>query len=319
MPSGSMPTYAYRANKTDEPFIKTRSTRRARLFIGGTYFRARDPGGEGNKISIRMEEFTSTIPGEEGELKGKLIVTNHNTLYAENVNGPAEIELLDQELNWNERYTIENLTTKPIARRYSISLKIAVGMALEEELGEYTFNKLFYVKNKLACKLKLKNEEVTSNSIIVIKPRVRVYDLKRESKTTTTGDGGEGGSTTITTEGWSIEDLRKQINDSDPWIEMMPRSGIPKAVEGQPPPQAPNPKFDEQDDEVDDDFLSIFSDTYLENGDGLPPTPVGESTGPIRSIIHINYGEQYNGMMGNVNKIYEWAGDTSNAGYWKQY
>lgn len=310
MPSGLMPTYSYRpAVAGKDPAIRTRSSRRARLFTGGTYFRAREPGLEGNNISIEVIEFM-----EEDEKKGKVIVTNHNTKYDENVTGPVTVNLLEQQLNWNERYVIDQLTTSPRALKYGISLQIAVAQSLQENLGPFAFSRLLHIPSKLSAKLTLKTAEVTPTSVVTLKARTRVYDLVEK---TVTESASEGGESTITT-GWDIEALRGQVNAADPWIEMMERSGAPTGADGSPGlPLAV--KFDAQDDGVDDDFLSPFPDTYLSGGDGLPPHPSAERTGPTRSIVHVNYGERYDGTMGEVNEVYEWAGDSATAGEWKRY
>lgn len=317
MSSGSMPSYDYRpAIAGVEPSIRTRSTRRARLWAGGTYFRVREPGWNGNNIFITAIEYTSEIPGEEGELKGKLVVLNTNTLYSENVTGPADVNLLTQSLAWNEFYQIEELTATPTARKYGISWQISTGKVLEEDLGPFNFSRLFTVPSKLSVKLTPRTSEFTPEGVIVIQPRIRVYDLV--SKTVTPEPGEEGGSTDPQT-GWDIEALRELVNASDPWIEMLERSGTPDEGEGGAPPIPPTDPADVQDDGVDEAFLTPFSLINLSGGDGLPDTPSGERTGPSRSLIHINYGETKNGSLAEVNEVYEWAGDSTSAGSWKRY
>ena len=315
MPNGGMPDYNYRpAVSGVDPKIKTRSSRRGRLFAGGTYFRAREPGGTGNNISIELIEYTSEVPGEEGLQKATLVVTNHNTLYTENLIGPVDIQSLEQQLKWNEFIKIVNLTTTPSAQNYSISLQIAPPESVQENLGAFSFSSLFYVKSKLSVKLTPRTAEITALSEIVIKPRTRMYDLVTVSKTTEPTDG----SSPVTTSGWGIEPLRALVNANDPWIEMMERSGTPLGTDTEPgvPLEV---KFDYQDDGIDDDFASAFSDTYLSGGDGLPLVPSAERTGPTRSLVHINYGETYNGQLAVANTVYEWAGDTASAGEWKTF
>jgi hypothetical protein len=245
---------------------------------------------------------------------GKVIVTNHNTKHDENVTGPVTVQLLEQLLNWNERYVIDQLSTEPRLLRYSVSLQETVGVSLQENLGPFAFSRLLHIPSKLSAKVTLKPSEITSGSVITFKSRTKVYDLVETSVTTVPTDGTEP----VTGTGWDISNLRSQVNANDPWIEMMERSGIPTGAGGGPGiPLAV--KFDAQDDEVDDPFLTPFSDTYLTGGDGLPEYPSGERTGPTRSIIHINYGEQYNGTLAEVNQIYEWVGSTGTAGEWKRY
>jgi hypothetical protein len=310
-----MPSYKYRPSIAGtEPAIRTRSTRRARLFAGGTYFRARDPGVQGNNISVELIDWVSTQPGEEGVRKGKLIVTNHNTVFSENVTGPADVELLEQELTWRERYVIDQLTGTPQAHKYSISLQIAPAAVLEEDIGPFNFSRLFHIPSKLSVKLTPRTSEFTQTSVITIKARTRVYDLVEISVTPEAEEGEPAGEPMT---GWDPEALRTAVNASDPWIEMMERSGTEGSGGGVPLPDLEKP--DAQDDGVDDTFLFAFPSTRLAGGDGLPLTPSGERTGPSRSIVHINFGEAYNGKMAEVNEVYEWVGETPANGVWKRY
>jgi len=312
MPNGFMPTYAYRpAVGGANPTLRGRSTRRARLFIGGTYFRARDPGGKGNNISIQLVEWTSS----DGP-HGKLVVTNHNTLFGENVTGPVEVEILEQALNWNERIQVDQLTTTPRAQIISISLQIAPGETVTGTLGGFAFSKLFTYGSKLATKVTPKQSEITPTSVIVFKPRVRVYDLASITVTPTSSDPSTPG---VPVTGWDPAALREAINANDPWIEMMPRSGTPASSDPSTPALPPAVKFDAQDDGVDDPVMTAFGDTYLTGGDGLPDSPNTERSGPSRSIIYVNYGERYDGTLAETNEVYEWAGDSSTAGEWKKY
>lgn len=66
--------------------------------------------------------------------------------------------------------------------------------------------------------------------------------------------------------------------------------------------------------------FSPFQETYLNGGDGLPLTPSGIMSGPERSFVHINYGEDYNGNLSELfNTIYEWVGSSFKNGMWKVY
>lgn len=274
-----------------DPVIRSRSARRARLFNGGTYFRARELGSRGNNISIELLEWA-----DESGLHGKVVVTNHNTKIDENVVGPVNVEFFEQTLSWNERIVIDQLTTAPRALFYSISLQIAPAAALQENLGPFTFSQLFYVANKLAAKFTPKHTVITPESIITIKPRVRVYDLEQITATPVGTDGTPG----TPVSGWSPAALRAAVNAADPWIEMPAR------------------KSDAQDDKIDDLTLHAFDGTYLGGGDGLPEYPI-ELTGPTRALVHINYGEQPNGTLGDINIVYEWAGVSQTVGEWKRY
>lgn len=65
---------------------------------------------------------------------------------------------------------------------------------------------------------------------------------------------------------------------------------------------------------------SPFTETYMGGGDGLPLTPSGIISGPERSFVHINYGEDYTGNLSSlVNTMYEWVGASVESGMWKTY
>lgn len=152
-----------------------------------------------------------------------------------------------------------------------------------------------------APKISLKTARIVTpippSTTIFVTPRVRIYPLLAVSKTAEPTELGPG----ATTVGWSIEALRTQINANDPWIEMPERG------------------FDQQDTDVDADFLLPFDRRFFAGGDGLPANPNAETTGPFRSIVHVNYGEQPDGSLGELNTIYEWVGDTSLVGKWVAY
>lgn len=251
--------------------LKTRSSRRARIHVGGTYFRAKNPGPDGNNISL--------IAFETEPRKAKFIVTNHNTSLTENISGPAIAELLEQTLNWDERVTISNLTSTPTARYYSISEQIAPS----ENLGAFAFSQLFTVPGKLSVKLAPKSSELMSGSEVTIKPRFWVYDLVW-LEATTPAEGEEP-----IPAGYSIEVLRAQMANN-PWIEMLPRGYDAQDQGGKDAPR-----------------LSLFGDTYLRGGEGMPENAAGFKVGPVKSLVVLNYMEQPNGSMGVVNRVFQWT------------
>lgn len=331
-----MPTYKYRpATGGTSPFMKTRSNRRSRLFAGGTYFRSRESGIQWNNISITLVDpneddnpHDPLDPGNHNDQDkddGALIVTNHNTATSENVEGPVDVVFLEQELNWNDRIVIDNLLTQPRARYYGISWQINSPLPPPVELGPVNLNGLIHLPPYLSAKVSLRTSEVTPTSTIVFKARTKIYVLKAEEKQVDVESGGESGGTTQQNQyGYDPATLRTMVNEQDPWIEMLERSGSYEDGSGQGGDVGGSTgqsgdRPDVQDDGVDDEFLSAFEDTYMEGGDGLPAMPNNERTGPSRSIIHINKGEKKNGEMGDVNVVYEWAGESSNSGQWKIY
>lgn len=309
--------YRPEISPSSPPSYRAREMRRARLFAGGTYFRTKEPSRAGNKISIQALEFD-----QDGVKVGKLIVTNHNTLIAENVIGPAVINILVQELNWNERFIIDQLTTVPRIRKFRMSFQTTPMLTPEQDLGTFVPSQLFHIPSKLSVKLSLVTSEITPESVITIKPRTRVYDLVIAPSPPPPSGGDEGGNVVTPIEpGWDIAALREQVNANDPWIEMLPRSGTPKpsADPSAPPPEPLAEKFDVQDDGVDDDYLTPFPDTFMEGADGLPdyPTPWKEGFGKF--MMHVAASEQPNGVVEDTYDMYEWIGESPMSGVWKKF
>ncbi len=286
------------------PPARTRSLRRARLFVGGTYFRTREPGAWGNNVSVQAIEFTPV----GGTLTGKLIVTNHNTLPAENVQGPTDVVFLDQSLRWDEQYIVEDLTTAPMLKRHLLDRQL-VAVEPPELIGSFTFSKLFYLPSKLGVILSPRLLEFTQNSTIVIKSRVKMYDLVLKTDVS----GAENGGQEISTTGWDVDALRAAVAD-DPWIEMLPRSGTPAAGADGTPGVPLAVKFDEQDDGIDTEYLTPFAEMRLVGGDGLPDRPTPDPSGLSGFMLHVNASEQPNGLVEDVYEMYEWDG-----GGWRRF
>lgn len=289
MPSGEMPTYDYRPAKSIPPKLKTYSSIRARLFGGGTYFRAIEPGREGNRISVWVNDEI-------------FVVTNYNLVFKENVTGPATVDFLDLKVKSGKAVIIDQLhTTSPRAAIYSISFKIAPAeteYVLDSVLGVFAFGKLFSAPGKISVKLSPGATVFTATDKIIITQRHSLYALEELSVTDPL--------TMVTSEGWDIDLLRAAINADDPWIEMMARG------------------TDQQDlayltDPIGEVVGTALPETLLFGGDGLPTHPAGELTGPSRSLIHVNYGEQLNGALGETNTIHEWVGESAKIGTWKTY
>lgn len=313
-----MPAYSYRppARPLAEAQLRTCSSRRGRLFAGGTYFRSRDVGLQQNRISIEVVEFVQPVgtgldPSVNSDADGVCIITNHNLSFDENITGPAKAVLLQHKLKANEYVKIDELDqAQARAAKYSISFKIAPDAPVVTQLGTFSFSRLFNAPSLLSTKLTPEQPVFTPTDEILITPRYRVYRLKAISKEVTDTPG--------TYEyGWDIEDLRTKVNADNPWVEMLPRSGpIDDGMGGTTPNLN---QEDVQDNGSDAAFLTPFSETFLAGGDGLPASPNNESAGPTRSLVHVNYGEAQNGELREVNIVYEWVGDDVVNGSWKAY
>jgi len=254
--------------------LKSRAERRARLFIGGTYFRAKQPGIEGNNISIVMHQEGSSA---------ELVVTNHNTVPSENVKGPVTVDFLEQRLVWNEGVTISNLTTIPTAHGYSISYQIGGGTYKWEDLGEVSFSRTIRIPGKLSAKLTLGPPETLAGGVIFITPRCKRYSLSQVSKTSGPVEAP------VTETGWDIDALRTAMAD-DPWVEMLPRGSDPN------------------DTGEDEGFLTPFEDTFLKGGDGMPVSPAGYEVSPTVSSFILASTEAQDGSDIVDNRVFDWNG-----------
>lgn len=319
MSSGSLPTYTFRPPSRPNVPVQLRgcSSKRARLWAGGTYFRVREPGLSGNNISVEVFEYTPYTGPGTGE--AYCVVTNQNLKYDENVKGPIDTTSLNLVGTYADLWIIEPLNSTPHAKKYSISLRIAFQRQTSSpvlpsptDLGEYTIGKLFVDPGKLSVKTVENGSIFTPTSAISIAPRTRIYQLSGWFPPPPVDPLAP-----IPPPGWDIANLRSQINANDPWIEMLERSGpIDDGLGGSIP--NPNPP-DVQDEGTDSLSLTPFAAVLLAGGDGLPDNPVRENTGPSRSIVHVNYGELQNGSLGEHNTVYEWAGDSASAGSWIKY
>lgn len=310
MPSGVMPTYGYvpPARPGQPAELRTCSSLRARLFKGGTYFRSRELGLQQNLLSVAVIEYTQpTVATPDGVC----VVMNHLNLTAENLTGPATASQLRVSLPFTEYVEIDQLDTPtPRARHFSISAQIG---ATPGQIGDdipFSFSRVLHIPSKLSVKLTPNAAVFTATDRIVIKPRFVVHRLEAVTVTDPATD------TSVT--GWHIDKLRTQVNANNPWVEMLPRSGPTDDGMGGPPVPNPNPA-DVQDTGLDAAVLTPFGQTFLAGGNGLPDSPNNEVTGPTRSIVHVNYGEAPNGVLKEVNIVYEWVGDTAQSGTWRSY
>lgn len=255
-------------------------------------------------------------------------ITNTSLLYSENVTGAeCVVNLLeyDSKINgeFQDLYELYDLNTDtPRIRKYSISLRItfarqeglAFTLPTPEELGKFTFGKLF-TSGKLSVQLTKKTLPYASGDRIFIAPRTRLYSLS-ELTVTPLPDAATGVAASPAI-GYNIGPLRTAVNASNLWVEMKERSLI-IPIDGTPPIE-PSSYIDAQDKLADALVLTAFSVKNLENGDGLPDNPSREKSGPSRALVHVNYGELPNGSLGELNKVYEWVGDSASAGSWKSY
>lgn len=307
MPSGTIPTYAYRPapHPGKQPHLRSCSSLRSRLFAGGTYFRARDPGMQGNLFSVEVIEYTDTS-------EAVCVISNYGIKVDEMITGPATMDVYDIQFNTNEKVTIDQLDQPTQrARKYSISFKIAPPPDVPQELGQIRAGSLISLPGVLAAKLTPTSPVYTPSDVITIARRHRVYRLEAIAPI----DPVSG----LPVPGWDIENLRTQVNADNPWVEMLPRSGnMPGLNPGDLSIPNPNPS-DVQDKGIDALVLTPFAEVRMSGGDGLPDNPDREVDGPFRSLVHVNYGEAHNGALHEINIVYEWNGSSSREGAWVAY
>lgn len=307
MPLNQPKTYEYIPTPVGGVKLITRSSRRSRLWAGGTYFRSKERGEQANLIKISVVEDTADEENPEG-----LFVVHHTVLLAnesistQNMSTPL-LKLFELNLKWDEELRITYFDGTLGARIYGIRWQIAGGEELRFDLGPISDQKLV-AKYGVSFKISTVNWPV--DGVLYLRPRVHRYHLERTSVTDP--------NTMTSSTGWSIDDLRATINGSDNWIRMPNRpKGSASAGGGSGGPLAGGE--DPLDDGTDEDFLSAFDSTPMTGGDGLPSAPVGWNTGPDRTLVHLNYSETDSGSMGVLNEVYEWVGDTSTNGSWQRY
>jgi len=303
----------YRPHPVGPVKLQTRSSTKARLYAGGTYFRSKERGEVQNLIRVGILE-DGVSPNKEG------VCFVHNTTLKPDEQITASgvtplIELYKLSLTENEQVTIAHTTTGWRATKTGIRWQIAPGPAPfpPVDLGPVQ-DGLFAVAD-VAFKLTGLSSWPTT-AVVVLSPRTRRYTLVVHSVT-------DPNSTQSTTQlsGWDPDALRQAVNaDMTCWIRLPVRGtpatapepgggGSTSAIHGE----------DMQDEGVDANFLTAFAMTNLSGGNGLPVAPVGLNTGPDRVMVHLNYSEKDDGSMGELNQVFEWVGDTATIGSWQRY
>ena len=103
MPLNQPKTYSFVPTPVGPVQLKSRSSRRSRLYAGGTFFRSKERGEAANLILCTIVEDLTTVPSTpEG-----LFVVQHTVLkpdemiFATGMSVPS-VELFELSLNWNE-------------------------------------------------------------------------------------------------------------------------------------------------------------------------------------------------------------------------
>jgi hypothetical protein len=307
MPLNQPKTWAYTPKGTGAVKLVTRSSRRSRLWIGGTFFRSHERGEAANAIQITCVEDLTNVASPEG-----LLVVHHTVLkpdeqvFVSNMSMP-QVDLFDLNLLWDEEIRVQKVGTALVARKYGIRWQIAGGEELRADLGAVTQNRLVTAPG-VAFKVDAPVATWPTNGVLYLRPRTHRYTLVTLSVTDP--------DTAQVSTGWDIGALRTTLNGSDTWVRMpvRPAGG---GTEGGGGPLTGGE--DAMDDQTDATFLTAFSTTNMTGGDGLPKTPVGLNTGPDRVLVHLNYAEKDDGSLGELNQVFEWQGDTATIGSWQRY
>lgn len=259
--------------------IKTKNKVRARLFAGGTYFRAKNVGEQGNQIAIRFVRL--------GFKQAKIVVTNGQS----SVEGYNDISILEHTLAWDEYFVFEWAEGKGLAK-YFKSGEVA-------EVFNFSPDRLFSIPNKISIKV-AKSDIIPMSGFITVRPNTQEFELSWIDKTPTqkaTDDTWVKSITWATVGGgFSPDALRGAVSArADSWIEMPVRG------------------FDINDHTNRDElYVGEFEEIYLAGGDGFPTTEVLYAVSPTEYVIHMNLSEENipNGDPISINKQYLWNIET---------
>ena len=291
MPLNVPKSYSYIPLVQGETIINTKVSKRARGYIGGTFFRSKDRGQQANSIKLDLDENRSQQVGD--------LIVHYDVIKSnEMLISPDEIklEIFKFDLNWYEEIEI-------IGEGSAISRVRFIGIMGQISFSDYgPFKTGSIIRTPKA--MFIIHGSLTPGAVTRIVPRVKKYPLQWITKSI----DNEGVPETI--QGWSIDSLRSAVNaDPTSWIYMPLRPSAAGLTDGE----------DVTDTQIDADLLVSFSLTSLTGGDGLPTYPTGFNTGPDRTLIHLNYSEQDDGSLGVVNQILEWNGSSSTDGFWDVY
>ena len=317
MPLNQPKNYAFVPNMVGPVRLMTRSSRRSRLWNGGSFWRSHERGEASNLIQIScVEDLGLEVP------EGMLVVQNtvlkpDESIFVTGMPIP-EMKLFELNLKWDEEIRVLVENERVVAQIHGIRWQIAGGppSVMRIDLGVVHPNRLFVVPGVVAMKLNLAVQSWPVGAVLYLRPRTHRYRLTVLSVTDT--------ETMTSTIGWDIQVLRGALNSSDTWVRMPNREVQKKPAIGDNPSSTPQPPStpkneDGMDDQYDAEFLMAFETTNMSGADGLPATPAGYNTGPDRALVHLNYSERDDGSMGEFNQVFEWVGESVTLGSWERY
>lgn len=299
MPINKKKTYTYKPSKyNSNPFIPTYNAYRARSGAADTFFRAKDTGDYGNKISIQIET--------EGAL-ARLIVKAPIRVTRPVFSGVSDSIIVNILVTKNS--TPQDITVTCISQNmYSVDSSVT------GNLGQVQANKIF--RNSEVSFVIIPDSNIGTDigdtfTFTVEKP-YEVYESNNNQNPNTDPNA----TTTIPSPAY--EELRNQVNANSTLIEMNSRGSDFVDAEGTDMMTGRSVRA-AGTEPLDGALIPTLEKTFLSGGEGLAFSPVGINTGPERTFIHINFSELDDGTVTEVNKIYEWVGSSSVNGKWGIY
>lgn len=339
MPLNQPKTYKFGPNPVGAVKMFSRSSRRSRLWTGGSFWRSIERGESANLIQISCVEDQTLDTPEAVLVVRHTGLKSDEQIFANGFSQQPVLNLFELSIQWDEEIRLTKEEERIVARKYGIRWQIAGAPAgaVRAELGTVPLNRVFKAEG-VSFKLDSNLFDWVPGTSIVLRPRVHRYPLVVTSVTDPT--------TSQSTIGWNIDALRASLNGSDTWVTMPERpqvelrvststsggssgSGSEEGGSGSGSGtttttveiihHTDGPHEDGMDHGEDDFFLSTFAPTNMGGGDGLPANPVGYNTGPDRVLMHLNYSELDNGSLGELNQVFEWVGESATSGSWQRY
>ena len=339
MPLNQPKDYSFVPNPVGGVRLISRSSRRSRLWAGGSFWRSFERGQSANLIQISCVEDLSDTQNPEGLLVvHHTVVKTDEQIFGVGFSVTPTLKVYDLKLLWDEEIRITLESGSLVAKKYGIRWQLSGGEQVRADYGVVQQNQLVSGEG-VSFKLDSNAGTWPPGATLFLRPRVHRYHLVRS--------GTPDSSSLASTTGWDIGALRATLNASDTWVRMPARpqvelvttttttggsggsgsgdsggsgtGGSTTTTTQQIVHHLDGPHEDKTDSGEDDFFLTAFGPTNMTGGDGLPANPTGLNTGPDRTFVHLNYSEQDDGSQGLVNQVFEWVGDTAVQGSWQKY
>lgn len=304
MPINKPVTYSYRPSYTPgmKHFMPTYEAYRARAEIGGTFIRAKNLGSSGNEISV---EFTTDGSNVQMTVKG-----------------PVTIPLPIRSGIGSGHVTNIDFPVAPVFEHVIVTaispLTFSVVGSVTGNLGTASVNTLFTSQHISFFIISGDVDFVTGDNFVVAIPDpTEIYNV--DNNIDQNGGGGDPeGEPAPMIPSPAYDGLRAQVNTMSKFIHMPPRGWDYVDSLGTDPRTGRSVR-DPSIEAADSSMIYATPKTYLFGGQGFPSSPIGIYTGTERTLVHINRGETDTGVVGEINKIYEWSGSSAKSGSFTLY